>query len=280
MGVSLTKKELKKECRSKIEILEELIELSKTKQLGSKTREEYAILIAIVLRTLTCRVSGSDGLIKQCEYDKNLLFPLYDPIEVFNLLPSYRLIQFKVNNNKVALEVKDDLQNNERIYKTYLSFDPWLYEAVIDFKDKDYPPLSRYEIIRLIADKRGAHFDPNLDGRLYKITHEYVLPIIIEGQASNENLYTETIIGIAEELIFSFRYFAEAKPMFVNTEDFIYIQEYDNQPKNTFKYLRAKTQINAYNANQHFKCKTEEKEGQIYKITFREKPFLVAIIDL
>ena len=278
MRVSLKVEELQKECKSKIAVLGKLIELSKSEQLGSKEREEFASIIATTLRVLTCCVSGSEALLRQCGYDQTLLFPLYDPIEALNLLPSYKLVLFKACNNILTLEVKDDLQENERVYTTYLSFDSWLYESVIEFKDKDYPPLSRYEIIRLIADKRGAHFDPIVDGRLFKITHEYVLPIIIDGQASNDNLYTETIIGIAEEVVFSFRYFLTSKAEFLGNDGYIYIQEYDNQPKNTYKYVRCKTQINTYNSNQHYKCKTKVKEGEIYKIVFRGKSFCVAII--
>ena len=276
--------ELKKECHSKIKILEELICYAKSKAIGSMAREEYGNLIAVVLRALTCRVSGTDGLLKQCNYDLLLLFPLYSPIEACNLMPrSYLLVQENINNRNAFLSVRDGIQNEEIVYKTYLSFKSWLLEAVIDFKDQDYAPLSRYEIIRLLADQRGAHFQANMDGRLYKITHQMILPLVFEGERGqyfSNNLYTETIIGIAEELTFSYRHFLEANPQFLRKEGFVYIQKYENEPNYTYKYIRSPFRINAYNSNQHYQCVVSEYEGNIYQIQFRERVFIIAIIDL
>ena len=272
--------ELKSECEAKIKILDELITTAEAKPVGSKLREEYGNLIAVILRSLICTVSGTDGLLKQCGYDKHLLFPLYSPIEACNLLRSYLLISETISNTTATLSVRDDLENKEIVYTTYLTFESWLFESVIDFKDKDIQPLSRYEIIRLIADKRGAHFDPVLDGRLYKITHESILPISVDGKQSTDNLYTETIIGIAQELRFSFKYFRNSTHSFIKSEDFVFVQVYNNKPFDTYKFVRSKIKINAYNSNPHHSCIVKEFQGSIYKILFRERLFDVAIIDI
>lgn len=276
----LSTEDYKKECHSKIRILEELISYAKGKAIGSKAREEYANLIAVVLRTLTCRVSRVDCLIKQCGYDEMLLFPLYSPIEACNLLISYHLVGEIHNNNQTALVVRDDLKNEEIVYSTYLSFKSWLFEAVVDFKDADYPPLSRYEIIRLIADQRGAHFQPDLDGRLYKIIHEPIIPVLFEGKYSSDNLFTETIIGIADELCFSYYHSIDSNPQIIKEEDFVFIQEFKNNPNNTYKYVRSRIKINAYNSNMHYDCSITEEKGKIYRIQFRERLFDVAIIKI
>lgn len=83
----------------------------------------------------------------------------------------------------------------------------------------------------MIADKRGAHFQPVIDGRLYKITHEPILSVIFEGKNISHNLFTETIIGIADELVFSFRHMVQDNLQVVRNEDYVYIQEYENKPK-------------------------------------------------
>lgn len=275
-----TSEELEYECFSKIKILEELVNSAKSKAVGSKAREEYATVIAVVLRTLTCKTSGTEGLIMQSGLDKHMLFPLYNPNEAFNILMSYHLVNIIHKDNQTSLVVRDDLKDEEKVYLSYLTYNAWLYEAVVDFKDQDFPPLSRYEIIRLLADKKGAHFDPDLDGRLYKITHEALIPVLFDGGMSSDNLFTETIIGIADELSFAFWHMIDEQPEKVGQDGFMYIQEYKIQPKSSYKFIRTGIRINAYNANQYFDCNVTEKEATIFRMPFRERYFKVAIFDI
>lgn len=55
-----------------------------------------------------------------------------------------------------ALQVRDDLCREDIIYNTYLDFKSWIHESIIDFKDDSFPPISRWDVIKLIADKRGC----------------------------------------------------------------------------------------------------------------------------
>ena len=42
----------------------------------------------------------------------------------------------------------------------WLNYKSWINEIVVDFKHEGYTPKSRADIIKIVADKTGAHVDP------------------------------------------------------------------------------------------------------------------------
>ena len=89
------------------------------------------------------------------------------------------------------------------------------------------------------------------------------------------NLFTETIIGIAKELILAYKY-----TRWVNLcpagepEYFLFTQDYDGSKK----YVVCKIKINAYNANPFFDCEVTTSRLNRYKVVFRQRMFEVGII--
>ena len=275
--------ELKKDFDCKIDYLDEIVKNALQKPLGSKLREEYANSIAVELRLLYCYVSGSNSLCNRCGYDDQLLFPLYSPIAAQSLVPQYNLVNCTWDNDHKTgmFSVRDDLGNPDIVWCTMMTFNNWKSEVVIDFLSDDFKPLSRENIIRLVADKQGAHVDSIVDGRLVKIIEDEVFPVrFVDNDKTyygeGRNLFTETIIGIAIETIRAYRYTKiQEQKKATEGSGIIYYQDYGG----VFKYTVCKVKINAYNANQHFSCLSTEKELKHYNIKFKDKYFNIGIID-
>lgn len=88
------------------------------------------------------------------------------------------------------------------------------------------------------------------------------MPMVIvgvKGEYTQSNLYTESIIGIAKELTFSYRHTLHYKPELVGESNlFCYKQVYpykDTQQQfGKNKYVVFIDGINAYNVKEHFEC--------------------------
>ena len=278
-----TLSDLEKEFSKRIDYLAEQVKNALQHPVSSEMREEYANSIAVTLRTLVTYTTGCESLCKQCNYNNLLFFPLYSPIAAQNLLPQYNLVGVSCNGNDktCVFFVNDDLDNKEIVRSIYLTFEKWKNEVIIDFLSDDFKPLSRENVIRIVADKVGAHVDSAIEEHLYKIEHDNILPITVEQngikyKGDGRNLFCETIIGIAIELVFAVHYTMWKQfPAVHNAKSAtVYQQDYDGVQKYTVSYFN----INAYNANPYFPCSVTEYPLNVYRLPFRERTFEIGII--
>ena len=291
--------ELKNEFNAKIDYLRyQLINIEK-QALNSESRRQIACSIAVILRALICH-DRDDSLCKRCNYDNYFYFQLYDIWNTLNILPDYELVSITIKDNKAIFDHKKDIVRTEEVCTKWLKFHSWLNEVIIDYKIEDIPPLSRLNVIKLIADKIGAHVDSDVDPRFEILKKSLIMPITIkinkgneeiEVEANCENLYIETIISIAQELIYAFDYTRKFYPVLIGQSKMIlYIQKYNkNQPINTninnipTKYFicdkEKSKEINCYNSNKHYQCETIKQDLNEYQIKFRDKYFNVLIIE-
>lgn len=208
-----TTEELNNELIYRINYLEKLVKDALAEEIGSEMRRQIILSISVILRAVCINNSRNECLIAKCGIKDEILFPLIDGVSPLNILADFKLINYSVNNQFISLEVKKDLLNLNLVPKTIISFDSWLHEVVIDLKDSSQKCqfLSRYEIIHILADKDGAHVDSDVDDKyLNLMSSEFkVMQIIINDQVVNydfHNLLLESLLGIAIELIYSFKF--------------------------------------------------------------------------
>lgn len=279
-----TLSETEKEFSKRIDYLAEQIKNALQQPVSTDMREEYANSIAVTLRALVTYTTSCESLCKQCNYDNVLFFPLYSSMAAQNLLPQYNLVGVSCNGNDKTCVfcVNNDIDSKDIVRSTYMTFEKWKNEVIIDFLSDDFKPLSRENVVRIVADKLGAHVDSTIEEHLYKIEHDDVLPIIIEQngikyKGDGRNLFCETIIGIAMELVFACHYTMWSQfPIAINPRKAtVYQQDFDGVQKYTVCYL---DNINAYNANPYFPCIVSKYPLKIYRLPFRERYFDIGII--
>lgn len=278
-----TTSELERTFQQKIRYIAEQVKNATQNPLLSEMREEYANQIAVTLRTLVTYTSSCESLAKRCGYDKKLFFPLYDPIAACNLVSQYNLVNVTWNNDRMGTFcVKDDLADNQRVHTTYMTFDCWKSESVIDFLSNDFAPLSREQVIRIVADKLGAHVDSKIEEHLYKVENDHILPVLLEVDGTvyygdGKNLFTETILGIAMELVFGYKYTCWGSFKTAGDPKYLlFTQAYGT----TKKYVVSRVHINAYNANRFFPCEITECSLKRFIVPFRQREFDVGIIGV
>lgn len=283
-----TTSELERVFQQKIRYVAEQVKNATQKPLLSEMREEYANQIAVALRTLVTFTSSCESLAKRCGYDKKLFFPLYDPIAACSLIPQYNLVNVTWNNEKMGTFcVKDDLDDNQKVRTTYMTFDCWKSESVIDFLSNDFAPLSREQVIRIVADKLGAHVDSKIEEHLFKVETDHILPVFLEADGTvyygdGKNLFTETVLGIAKELVFACKYTCWGRLESAGDPSYLLFAQAYETPKKyvTKKYVVSRVHINAYNANRFFPCEITESPLKRYIIPFRQRTFDVGIIGV
>ena len=275
-----TVKELKETFNAKISKLKEQIDIAEKQPLNSIDREETANTMAVILRVLLA--DREKSLCVRCNYDKVLLFPLVgaDTMAALNILQDYRLVAFTINNLHASFS-SVDLEDVSKIYPVWLSFDRWLEEIVIDFKQSGYEPIARKRIIKLISDKQGAHVDDDIIKFVELARSENICPVTVigpEGQNCTydcSNLLVETIISISKELVYSYELSRDFYPSILSESKWwLYTQVFDEGKK----YIVCSENINAYNTNNYYNCSISKEKLTAYKIKFRNRFFPVEII--
>lgn len=279
-----TMTELINSYNSKINYLKHELSILDSMEINSQLRMEYANNIAVTLRSLLCFKSGTESLCKRCGMSSRLFFPYNSPMEAQNILPSYILVGMRINENKATFYSIADDYTDKGLYYDYLTYQSWLNEVVIDFKSDDCDPISRKELIEIVADKEGAHVDNDYHPHLLKIARENVMPVIIETASGfvemiGSNLFSESILSIAKELIvadsitknFILKQRKKSKKKF-------YIQEF---PKgNKYIVLNTSVPINPYNSNHYFECKLYESTAYDYEVILNNRRYYITMIDV
>lgn len=273
------------EFSDKIQLLKTMLGLALNSS-DYAARAQFASNMAVTLRMLVCPdVDGGNPLVKLTRIKTNILFPFQHNMEAFNELKGYLLTNITIKDGECFFHYDGDLVPNDNVCCNYLSYYNWVHEVVVDFKHQDYPPLSRNDVIHIVADKMGAHYQQEVDKNVYLIENNNVMDVkvMIDGvecKVNCSNLFTETILCIASELIYSYEYFSGKHPKRDGIAEYmLYLFDFDAGGKHRYKYCLAKDSINLYNTNRFYDCKMSKTVSHVNYLKFREREFQVLIID-
>ena len=274
--------ELRKLFKRKISLMEKLLSMASKEDVLSDARQELLVQIAVELRAMFCN-SGGPALIRSAELSRTMIFPFHNPLTAFNELRQFLLVECQIKDKKSTFVKSIDLR--DMIAVTWLSYESWINEIVIDIKKEGYPPLTRHEVIKLLADKEGAHVDVNVAPFVELIESEDVKPLsfFIDGEECEgdcHNLLSETVFSIAEEVVYSYRHVCfpilrEREP----DNDFVVgVFDFSDEKIKRYKYTVCSPKINLYNTNKAFDCKISSRKPAYYDLLFKNRVFKVNVI--
>lgn len=171
--------ELRKTFKRKVVAIENCLEMVSHEKPLSELRQEMAIQMAVSLRSMFCH-SSCEPLISSARMENYLIFPLYDCLTPFNELDDFLLVGSQCKEQKCTFESETAYRlDGTQVPSTWLSYQSWINQIVIDIKAADYAPLSRLEIIKILADREGAHVDPRIHPFVSLIESNNVMPFRI-----------------------------------------------------------------------------------------------------
>lgn len=237
----------------------------------SEKRMAIAIDIAVHLRAIFGSSNGGT-LISKTGYDKEVIFPFYNAMEPLNLLPTYLLVASRIKDGHATF-ISEVYMKKERVPVVYLSYDSWINEVVVNYKIKDYEPLSRLKVIKILADNLGAHVDSKIDEYIDIIHKSNIMPakMIVEGlecTVNCENLLTETTISIAKELIFAYEYYFKCKLKRIGVETKAHFYKVKYKDSNSYVHS-IEPLVNLQNyCDEYFGGEQEEIIVGIYRMHY------------
>ena len=275
--------ELRKFFRRKISAIEKSMESLSNAELLSEVREGVLTQMAVDLRSMFCWSAGCDPLIVSAQLENSMLFPLHNVISPFNELSQFLLVGCQCTNNKCTFTSSIDLSN--KVASSWLSFNGWIHEIVIDLKIDGFPPLSRYDVIKIIADKEGAHVDKDVHPFVELIETTNVMPVRFyigetECESNCSNLLYETIYSIAKEVLYSYKFVGSPllKPRKVDEDFILGIFAFSIEGKKKFKYTISSTKVNLYNTNRFYPCSIVTTKPEVYGLLVGNRTFAVKVI--
>lgn len=284
--------ELRKMFKTKVASIEKLLDTVSKEDLLSEQRKEFLALVAVELRAMFC-YSGGDPLMKTAEMTQFMIFPLYDRLTPFNELSDLILVEndhIKDNVSYFRSSTSIELDGLS-VPSTWLSYYGWINQIVIDFKTEGYPPLSRAEIIKIVANKNGAHVDPKGHQYLDRMNPYnngwFVISINGEGQQQFDvdcgNILCETVYSIAKEVVFSYKYLNKppimwpAKPK----SDFnARVYDYSDEKTKRYKFTVCTPDVRQYSTNRLYPCTITDFPVHTYDLLFKNRTFFVEIINV
>ena len=298
MDIKKTKEQLNKDLVLKINGIKSLLFLALKCELESDERLEYSNIIASSLRAILYgdRENDYKSLIHRTNYDKRLYFPMYNWLKSLDVSPwpTYNLLGFSINENGTKAIISDDLFKTGGFWGSYLTFDSWLNEVVIDTKEEEIEPLSRLLIIKIIADSAGSHVDNRIEPHLYSMMQHRMFPVVvINGKESPRNIEVEaksvlceSILAIANELINSFEIWPSIHLNIIGPSNFeVRIQKYiaKKSEYELIKYgihnLSMGINTITYNSNKYYECEVYSKRVSKYKFIWNHRHFETIIVD-
>lgn len=274
--------DLRKRYNRKICAIEKFLALASVEDLFSEVRKEILAQVAVELRSLFC-YSGGESLIVKAQMETTMFFPLHDPMSPFNELSQFLLVGCNYSSKQCTFFSSVEL--NGKIAKNWLSFYSWVNEVVVDIKADGYPPLSRLDVIKIIADKEGAHVDEGIHPFIELIESTNVMPIRFfigdsECQGDCSNLLYETIYSIATEAVYSYKHVRN--PIFLSRKNsssaILGIFTYEIEKKKKFKYTICGPGVNLYNNNKSYPCIISKNRLESSDMLFCGRSYLVNII--
>lgn len=273
---------LRRTFGEKISLMENLLNQARKAEVLSEQRTEMAALIAVMLRSLFCKDRSGIPLISSSQLEYNFIFPLRSSLEVYNELKGTMLVEYRINKEMCTFSASS--LSPDQVPVNYLSFFSWINEVVIDFKEEGYPPLSREDVIKIVADKNGAHYDVNLDkySACLETGNVVFLDVVMDGRKclfDCRNLLTETILSIADEVVFSYKYLRRPELTSPTVTDMeLRIFDYRCGDRSKYKYSICSPEINKYNTNRFYSCTITTHSFNTYNLLFRKRYFNVGVV--
>lgn len=295
-SIPKTQDQLKKELSSKINGIKTILTQAINCELESDERFELSNMIASSLRAVLYGDSSNKNLslIQRVGYEKRLLFPLYDPNACLNVIPTYNLLQFSINNDGAKVNISDDLFKTGGMWGMYLTYESWLNEVVIDTKLQDVEPLSRLLIVKCVADTSGAHVDDNIEEHIFEMSKHDLLPVVVNNgvevprdlEVKAKSIFCETILAIAKELVDSYEMWLGISPKIIGPSGIIVrVQKYATI-KNKYQIMKYGTvekncpyQVNTYNSNSFYECDIYAKEASLFEVVRNRRRFEIRKVD-
>ena len=109
--------------------------------------------------------------------------------------------------------------------------------------------------------------------------------VIVDGKeydADCSNLLYETIVSIAEEVVFSYKFLNKPhiSPRQPRQDYMLNVYEYSIDKEKRYKYTICKNGINLYNTNRYWQCTIKSFPIESYDLLFRSRVFGVSIIAI
>ena len=289
---------LKKELSQKVKGIKSILSQALVCELESDERIEFSNVIASSLRAILYgdRQNNFKSLVHRVGYDKRLLFPLYNYEAYANVIPTYNLLQFSINTAGIKVNILDELFKTGGMWETYLTFDSWLNEVVIDTKLKDVEPLSRLLVVKIVADTMGAHVDDNIERHIFEMSMHDLLPIVVVNgnvvsrdlEAKAKSIFCETILAIAKELVDAYEIWAgvSTKNMGPSNKKVIVQKYFTTNSKSNFESVKydiisrnAPFQMNSYNSNSYYECELFTREVPKIEASRNGRRYVIILID-
>ena len=265
--------------------------MASREKLLSDKRKEFLVLVAVELRSMFCN-SGGAPLITNAQLESDLIFPLHDKLTPFNELSDMILVGTHCKDKKCTFQTAIELDGTQ-VAVTWLSYQSWINQIVIDLKVAEYAPLTREEVIKIVADRNGAHVDPRIHEFVGLIETTNVMPfnIVINGEsceADCSNLLCETICSIANEVVYAYKYVFKPRmsprnpnpSLKLRVFDYTSVNEKSNKETKRYKYTICSSTVNLYNTNKFYECKITSHPFKAYDMVFKERVFPVDVIRI
>ena len=265
--------------RARINTIKGNLKLAAQEELGSDERNDIIANIAVALRTLFC-TAASQPLIKSAKMEQDLYFPLQDNCAPDNLLSYFLLAGRKsIQDGKCCFEYQMPFKD-KMVPRTIMSYKSWLSETVIDLKLQGFPPYTRRDVIRIVADRIGAHVDENLHPVMSEIEQANKWPLVVAIDLDGEkfdsgNLLYETVYAIAEEVVYAYRFLNKPKlyKRGPNEEFQLVIFDYSDEKNKRYKFGVNPRIFNVHNTTKHYPCNITKHDIQTYFLQFKNEAY-------
>ena len=278
-------KVLRDKFKTKIDALKKQLQGVFQEPPQSALRIELAAEIAVILRNLFC-YSGGRPLIKTAQMDKELLFPFNNHMAALNELSDIILVSSCSRGNNCTFESSLPFElDGTKVPSTWLTYQSWINHIVVDLKMEGYPPLTRENVIKILADKDGAHTDENIDPFLasLKTTYGTLLNMTIANEDCEvkcSNLLGETVLSIAIEAVFAFDYHPKVWRYGHEQDRLLRVFDYSFDKYKRYKYTVCTLAVNQYSTNRLYDCQIKDYPIGMVDLQFLDRSFPVFVIDV
>lgn len=273
--------ELRKTFGTKISVLENLLHHAEEEDCQTDERKEYASQVAVILRSLFCKDRSGIPLIESAQLEDYFLFPLHSLCEPYNELKETQLVGYSFMGDRFYFSACS--LSEDEVPRAFLSFYWWINEVVIDFKMKGFPPLSRAEVIKTVADRNGAHVDVEIDKytECLKRNGSMFITVVDNGKERDvdcSNLLTETVISIGYELLYSYRFLRKPELSSPSLSQRVFIVfDYSSDKWKRYKYAISPAMVNDYNTNHSYNCVITRFPISTLRLEYRKRLFTVFV---
>lgn len=276
---------LRDKYKIKIDALEKHLKGVFQEPLQSALRIELAAEIAVILRNLFC-YSGGRPLIKTAQMDKELLFPFYDHWAALNELSDIILVSNRTQDHHCTFESSLPFElDGTKVPSTWLTYQSWVNHIVFDLKMEGDPPLTRENVIKILADKDGAHTDESIDPFLssLKTTYGTRFNMTIANDDCDvecSNLLSETVLSIAIEAVFAFKYHPKVWRYGHVQDRLLRVFDYSFDKYKRYKFMVCTPEVNQYSTNRLYDCQIKDYPIGMVDLQFIDRSFPVYVIDV